>query len=624
MKRLAIYCFFDKQKKFSSYNQYYLNSLVEISDKVILVANGGIESSASNDLKQQGINVISRNNAGFDFAAWRDAINSIPAIELQSYDEIILCNNSCYGPVTSWNNIWEKMKDKDCDFWGLYEHPETPEYPRHIQSYFYVLKKALFNSQFFREYLFHLPVAKSWYEAVLQEVNFTQDMEKAGFKSSSLFKSSQLIPNPTRHLPEVLLSQGFPLVKRKAFSSPINEIIEYSLVQGSRKALEWIRQQTSYPVDLIVEDLCRHLSSSQISLILGLLYPVSDNNFKIETEELTGLQYNVKIAVVWFSFYEDLIEHNLYYIKNFPVNSTIVVVSTKPNIIKQWKSLLEGAPELLERYNFIFRIQPNRGRNESAYWVTCHDIIESHDYVCCMHDKKSPAALSPIIGNEWFRHCCEHLVGTPNTINDILKIFNKDPWIGLIEPIEPLFANLQNIIIRQPWGSYRNLGEKFYNDLKLTVPFDDFPRAPWGGMFWVRGNAMKAFYRKNWSYEDFPEEPLRPDGTLLHVLERMYPSIVQESGYFTAQIVCQSQIGFYYSNLYFIAQSNLKISQYSIINSNEINVEEYKKHFPYIKKQIFKYIRGKILGKNKIKTQEIKKILRSYWKMKKSKLKLFK
>ena len=69
--------------------------------------------------------------------------------------------------------------------------------------------------------------------------------------------------------------------------------------------------------------------------------------------------------------------------------------------------------------------------------------------------------------------------------------------------------------------------------LKLTVPIvkEKEPVAPLGTMFWFRPKAMKLLFDQDWEYKDFPPEPNKIDGTLLHAVERIYSYVVQQEGY---------------------------------------------------------------------------------------------
>ena len=50
-------------------------------------------------------------------------------------------------------------------------------------------------------------------------------------------------------------------------------------------------------------------------------------------------------------------------------------------------------------------------------------------------------------------------------------------------------------------------------------------------MFWVRKGALTKLYELDLDWEDYPQEPLEYDGTILHAIERLLPIIAEESGY---------------------------------------------------------------------------------------------
>jgi len=204
------------------------------------------------------------------------------------------------------------------------------------------------------------------------------------------------------------------------------------------------------------------------------------------------------------------------------------------------------------KFKYEIRIQPNRGRNEAAYWITCSDVINSFDYICLLHDKKTSIVNPPVRGMYWNRHCWNSLLFSPEYVLNVIKLFDSNPSIGILMPTVPIFSKWPDFIFNREWAGDRELALEIFDRLKLSVPFDEHPAAPWGTMFWVRGRAMQAFYRYSWTISDFPEEPIKPhDGTVLHALERMYPMIAQESGFLSGWIVPADLMSVYYDNLYF-------------------------------------------------------------------------
>ena len=119
MRRLALYSFYSKYGSAGSFVYYYIRELLKSAD-VVFLANGILSADARTRLEEMGCQVRVRDNKGFDFGAWKDFLLSEDASFYSRYDEIILCNSSCYGPVFPFSVIFDEMESRSCDFWGLY------------------------------------------------------------------------------------------------------------------------------------------------------------------------------------------------------------------------------------------------------------------------------------------------------------------------------------------------------------------------------------------------------------------------------------------------------------------------------------------------------------------------
>ena len=126
-------------------------------------------------------------------------------------------------------------------------------------------------------------------------------------------------------------------------------------------------------------------------------------------------------------------------------------------------------------------------------------------------------------------------------------------------------------------------------ELGLAVPMsvDKLPVAPHGSCFWFRTDAIKALYRKEWSYEDFPEEPLPVDGTISHAVERIYPFLAQAAGYYSALVMADTYSAIEYDTLMEYAGNMLTNSICSMLEQNT-SVDGVQPH-PHMK-QFFRTI----------------------------------
>jgi lipopolysaccharide biosynthesis protein len=50
-------------------------------------------------------------------------------------------------------------------------------------------------------------------------------------------------------------------------------------------------------------------------------------------------------------------------------------------------------------------------------------------------------------------------------------------------------------------------------------------------MFWARTKALMPLFDLKLGWDDYPEEPVPIDGTLLHAIERLLPFAARHAGY---------------------------------------------------------------------------------------------
>ena len=50
-------------------------------------------------------------------------------------------------------------------------------------------------------------------------------------------------------------------------------------------------------------------------------------------------------------------------------------------------------------------------------------------------------------------------------------------------------------------------------------------------MFWARSEALRPVIDLRLGWDDYPQEPVSADGTILHTLERLLPLAARHAGY---------------------------------------------------------------------------------------------
>lgn len=66
---------------------------------------------------------------------------------------------------------------------------------------------------------------------------------------------------------------------------------------------------------------------------------------------------------------------------------------------------------------------------------------------------------------------------------------------------------------------------------------------------------MRRLFKRHWTYDDLPDEPVPADGTILHALERIHPFVAQASGFYSAWVHPETAAATYMNNLYYISRT---------------------------------------------------------------------
>ena len=227
------------------------------------------------------------------------------------------------------------------------------------------------------------------------------------------------------------------------------------------------------------------------------------------------------------------------------------------------------------------RVIQNRGRDVSSLLVGVKDVIMEYDLVCFAHDKKTAQVKPGTVGASFAYKCFENILSNKTYVANVINTFAENSRLGLLCPPEPNHGIFFPTIGFE-WGANYDVTKELARELRLTVPINASvpPVAPLGTMFWFRPAAMKPLYKKNWEYEDFPPEPNKIDGTLLHAVERIYSFVVQEAGYYPAIGMTDKFAAIEYNNLrYYVRGYNQVLVNHGIGPYHELMVEKANQIF---------------------------------------------
>ncbi len=153
-KRLGIYVIYDEQNILCDADLYLAGELRSTVSRLIVCINrSGVVDTQR--LRKYTEEILLRDNTGFDAGAVKEVIcNYLRDGELQEYDEVVISNNSFFGPFIAMSEIFREMDGRVCDYWGLSGYMgEESIFFRGIGSYFWVFRKPIIKECFLEKFI---------------------------------------------------------------------------------------------------------------------------------------------------------------------------------------------------------------------------------------------------------------------------------------------------------------------------------------------------------------------------------------------------------------------------------------------------------------------------------------
>ncbi|MDX2345901.1 MAG: rhamnan synthesis F family protein [Legionella sp.] len=560
MNRIAFYVFFEKKGIVRDYVTCYLQGLQTIVSKIIVIVNGELSTDGREKLNQiHHLEIIINKNTTNNLWAYKAGLEAQEK-QLSVYDEIILTNSSCYGPIYPLNTMFDKMAMTDCDFWGLTHCSDNQENNQAtwLQSDFIVCRKNIFLSDHWKS---------NW------DKGFTAYFANLGYQYTAYCEKSSDHHDITTEAPDkLIIEHQCPILPKQTFGAEYNTFLHTGRGSASKKTFDYIQQHNLYNINYILDDLLATEHYAHIKNCLHLNYFLPSNT--PSNNIITSSSVRPKIAVCFHVYYEDLLPNCFSYIKAMPDDADIYITTSKSELLP----LIAQQCTIHHLESADVKLISARGRSESAFLVACSTFIFNYDYVCVAHDKRSPYHKPTVIGLEFGRHNLDALLKTKQYIKNIINVFESNPKLGLLTPIHVLFSYFREAYGTE-WGDNYEQVTKLLDELNIDVPIDASvpPLMPAGGMFWCRPTCLKKLINKQWDYTDFPNEPLPVDGSLLHAIERAYPFVAQDAGYLTGCVSAVDDAEAHLTNISYLYR-------HAKINENKVKQELYQLSLTYKQK----------------------------------------
>jgi len=568
-KRLVIFLFYDSEGIVDDYIPYMLKDIKKNVSEIFVVANGKMNDAGKEKLEGIADTIWERKNKGFDVWGYKESLEKIGWDKLYTFDEVIMMNYTIMGPVDTFDEMFDDMSRTDVDFWGITKYHMVPIDPfgciecgyihEHLQSHFIAVRKPMLMSDAYRRYWEEMPMIHSYEESVaFHETRFTFTFEEMGYKwvpyvdttDIEKFNYCPILKCPT----QLIVEKRCPIFKRRSFMHNYLDFINDTMGEASYELMEYLENHTSYDTNMIWDNLLRCNNMAVIKDCLHLNYTLSEkNDSSVDVKELKS---KVKVALIFHAYFPDLVDSTYHYVNSMPEWADIYITTDT-----------QEKKELLEKkfHNHKFRrlqvlLIENRGRDVSALLVGAKDFVMDYDVVCFAHDKKVAQIETGSVGASFAYHCLENTLGTEQYVNNVINLFYNNPRLGLLTPMPPYHGEYYPTIgneWRSNFEATRILGERL--GLKVDISEKFSPIAPLGTMFWFRTQGMKRLFDEDWEYEDFPEEPNKVEGTLLHAIERIYGFVEQDAGYYCGWCASEKGTAINTTNMYFMLSQYNKI-----------------------------------------------------------------
>ena len=516
VNRMAIFIFYDKQGIVDDYVPYFLERLLPFLNNLIIVVNGELAAEECKKLSSITKNIFVRENIGYEPGAIKDVLFKFYGMyEILKYDELLICNNTFYGPFFNLREVFGKMDKIKCDFWGIAE-----------QNYIYNIKKNLLHSWHFKSFFENLPLPKNSNHknyGIKMSLNFL----KAGFSYESFINMEDFIEenvnknfNYSLVTPMDLLKKRCPFIKKRAFFCSNNE----TFFQGGEQSgylMQFIKDYTKYPQEIIWQNLLRTANITDIKNKLHLQYIFPKDTLLSNSKRLD----NKKVVVIVHLFYTELLAESLNYLDNIPEFIDLVITTSKPEIAEAVQK------HLGKKRKHEIRLVENRGRDIAALLVHCKDVLQKYDYLCFTHDKNWNKYFTKIESSSFRFLLWECTIASECYIKNVLGKFEDEPKLGFLNVPQPFHGQYSDLF-KDEWSNCFSTVKNLLKKIKLNCDLQtDIPTFTIGTAFWAKCKALKPLF--NFNINDFPQEPLPLNGSISHAIERVFPYIAQSQGYYS-------------------------------------------------------------------------------------------
>lgn len=248
----------------------YLVGLKAVAETVIMVC--AYEPGAEDQKKLEAFVdhvIIGLRDDGDVVSYRRGALWAHNSGLLDNADDLILCNDSCYGPVTSFAPMFRQMESRCLDFWGA---TDSRSIVNHLQSYWMVLSKPVLSSRIFHDFLNEANCELYAHDNF--GLGMTESLISAGFKSGVAVENGLKGVHPgdatyddLMRFPVLALEKGLPFFKAEALNNVSKNL------EGPSRLLSWLGENVPSLYAIAVRDPDARLFEDAGDIAFSVIMP---------------------------------------------------------------------------------------------------------------------------------------------------------------------------------------------------------------------------------------------------------------------------------------------------------------------------------------------------------------
>lgn len=207
VSRAVVFAHYDKDFIVDDYVLYYLKELRTVCDCLVFVSCNELAQGEEQKLNGLADCIIAEKHSEYDFGSYKRGYFFLKNNEkFKEFDELLFVNDSCFGPLYPLVRVFEKMENTNADFWGItrnyygikIDNGTMKSCPRpHIQSYFIVFKRVVFESEIFEKFMENICAQEDKGRIIEKyEIGLSETLERYGFKSDEFVKFLYGLDNP--------------------------------------------------------------------------------------------------------------------------------------------------------------------------------------------------------------------------------------------------------------------------------------------------------------------------------------------------------------------------------------------------------------------------------------------